>query len=307
MKNLSLIVLLLLSVVSCKKEAVVKTQPNPALQQNWKTINLTGKPESVIETNYKQHVPDSLLDDFITRESFYFDEYGNLITRETYGERQLLQHKNRYEYDEHFNLIKTSTSSSSGRTTNVRENILDSIGNAKQVKNFNNDGKVVYQMSYKYDGHRNPIEWKQEEPPIAVIYKRKYLYDAQGRCLEKEDITGGKLQVKEITRYDSANTVETQRYVDGTLDITTTEKYDDQKRMTLQRVKYPNHLQEKSYLYDNAGNIIELIYRWDGEIDSIYSYRATYTFDDQGNWTKRVKRNLDGKPRTEVERKIEYQ
>jgi hypothetical protein len=306
LKNASIVLLSLLFMISCKKEVIVKTQPNPALQQNWKTLNVLGKPESIIETNYKQHVPDSLLDDVITRESFYFDESGNLIKRQTYGEQQLLQHTREYEYDDMGNIMKIITTNGRGSTTNVQENILDSVGNAKQVKNFDHDGKLVFQMSYKYDTHRNPVEWKQEEPPIAVIYKRKYVYDEKDRCIEKEDITGGKHQVKEVIRYDTANVTVTHRYVDGTLDLVTTEKFSDTKQLLSQHIQYTDHLQEKSYQYDKAGNVIEMIYRWDGEVDSIYSYRASYTFDDQGNWTKRIKRGLDNKPKTEVERKIGY-
>jgi hypothetical protein len=306
MKNPTRVALLLIWLASCSQESVVTTQSNPSLQQNWDTFSLGGKPESVIETNYKQHVPDSLLDDLITKESFYFDEHGNLTSRETYGEKQLLEHKQVFAYDEKQNLVKITTSNSGGRTTNVQENILDSVGNAKQVKNFNNDGKLIYQMSYKYDAHRNPIEWKQEEPAIAVIYKRKYVYDQQGRCIEKEDATGGQLQVKLTINYDSLNTIETRRYVDGALESVTTERIDSKKQVVNERIQFKEHVQEKSYQYDDHHNITELIYRWDDEIDSIYSYRASYTYDQNGNWTKRLKSKLDGKPRTEVERKIEY-
>lgn len=307
MNPLRLIVFLLfLSLFACKQPEVVKSKPNPLLQKTWKTFGLAGQPQKITEFNYKQFVPDSLLEDVITRENYSFDENGNLTRRETFGEGQLIQYSNSYEYDMYGNAIKVTTANPQGRTTNVHENILDSMGNIKAVKNTTREGKLIYHVSYKYDSHGNPIEWKQEEPTLPIVYKRKYEYDSKGRSTIREDVTGGKHQIKEVLSYDSSNAITTVRYVDGTLDNTTIEKFDDQHRLLLQQIQFRAHVQQKNYQYDTHGNITEYLRRWDNTIDSVYSYRASYTFDSQGNWITRTKVNLDGSPRASVERRIEY-
>ncbi|RAV98463.1 RHS repeat domain-containing protein [Pseudochryseolinea flava] len=299
---------LLIIVFACKQTVEIKTKPNPSLQLNWKTLNLSGKPTQIIETNYKQFVPDSMIEDVVTRENFTFDELGNLISRETFGEGQKSAFSHRYEYDAYGNTIKVSSNDARGRLTNISENILDSIGNAIAVKNTNYDGKLVNHIAYKYDGHGNVIERKQEEPPIAVIYKRKYAYDEKGRCILKEDVTGGKHQVKEEIQYDDAlHTVTTTRFIDGVLDNTTIEQYDDRQQLISHTTEYKSYKHGRTMQYDKAGNLLAYIRHANDKIDSVFSYKVAYTYDKVGNWITRTKSNLDGTPRTSLQRDISYQ
>jgi hypothetical protein len=283
------------------------TKPNKDYQHNWKTWNLKGEPESVIEMNYKQFIPDSLVTSYVTREMLFFNDDGDLTSHTTYMEKEFPSGRKKYKYDDQHNATQVTLYDAHERVLSVQRFVFDSVGNVTEISNVDPKSALMYKSSWKYDKHGNPIEWKQVFPPSVLINKRKYAYDSLGRCVKKQDVHTGKFLTTQLIRYeDDGKKIETQTYRDSVLDVTTIEVFDDHHRLLSRLEKFPNKQLLLANQYDTAGNLIEYLLKENDEIDSLTSYRCQYQYDEKGNWIKRETKNLDGTPRTEVERKIKY-
>jgi len=178
----------------------------------------------------------------------------------------------------------------------------------------------VYEMSetqktYNYDGLGNKTEeirWYEKNGNKIMLDTIKYIYDVNNNLLEKNLYSMGALYEQNIYRYDAKNNaIEDVSFNKGNFSnpgkIKSTYKF-DANGFKVEFKKFSDDgslIWMETYKNDIKGNVIEEKgYNRDGKLSENINYE--YVYDQEGNWTKQIKR-YEGSNRLQLRiREIEY-
>ncbi|WP_299837249.1 hypothetical protein [uncultured Tenacibaculum sp.] len=195
----------------------------------------------------------------------------------------------------------------------------------KEVKNFDQDGKIINELLYNFDGVGNQFipKYNEKNEKTAMycyvensdklIYRWIYSYNEKGLKIKDEIYDASdKLTLERFFKYDEkGNKIErTQKYVynpDTALNKRTFE-YDESGRNIRINTYDPFGKNIKShydFVYDDGGNKIEEnILNPNGKLTSKWIYK--YEFDEKGNWIKKTEFDQGIFPKNIIERTYEY-
>ena len=297
----------LLLIISCSSEITEKE--NPELQYNLKSLNVFGKIKSITEYDYKQYVPDSLINFYVSNNDCEFDKNGNIISEKT----KLINQEpyfRKYIYDKMGNMIERSKKD---------ENHKDFITQTKY--SLNADGKIreetqlIYgsdsysKMEYEYDKFGNKTKMKDlhSHNPYEINYENTY---NKSNMLVKTIIRNDNNKPQTIYeyKYDKNRLIEkkTESVFANIIDI---EKhvYDNNGRLiVLSFEKNGRIVNEEKYKYDDFGNLIEIIVFAEGKIKFINSHIYKYKYDKKNNWVHKETYFMDSTLVKEISREIKY-
>lgn len=316
----SLLLLLgLLSTHGCKCQepapAPPTTQPNKDYQLNWKTLNLKGKVKSIQEVDYQQHIPDSELQYFVTKEHFWFDTAGNVTRRKTFVQQERFHTDYHYTYDAAGNYVELKSYDEQGKLKFTQRNTFDAEGNLLESIELDENQQPRRSASYTYT--KSTSEGTTSVTKVAASgLKFETRYDSLGRMIQTTVIgrdTKAPFNSRTVYTYDQDNNViEEVEYKFGREDRFSNKRlstYDASKLLTSLSVidnDNPSRSYERSLRYDQYGNIVEHLYKSGQEVDPKRSYTNTFEYDAQGNWIKRDTFKVSGEPKSSIRRQIEY-
>jgi hypothetical protein len=276
---------------------------NEEYQYNYTTLNVKGNVKSIVCTNYKQFIPDSLLGYLVTKEDFVFNKQGNIIEEKHYLEDEELQWRRVYEYDK--------------------------MNNQTQFEQYGSDSKKTASVTYFYNKQGKLLRIRDETvggSTTEVIYKYMELRDDYDKCYsyrrilpnsEQKDgnyviCTFSKGKRLSYTSFNEKNEVVYQRV----------EKYNSMNKIVARGSYQDNDttkfIANETWVYDDNGKLIRE--QWSGNertydqneniINQIAgensTFNSVYVYDKKNNWIKRTTYLPNGKLRTILERKIEY-
>ena len=200
------------------------------------------------------------------------------------------------EYDDNFNVIGTRYESGNG----ITETKYDSDGNKIYVLHEDEDGKLVYEYTYKYDSDGNTIyELFEDEDGKSETYyeyqdgnvvKEKYLFDGElvyedtyeyddhGNETKVTSVEDGETYVTEnANEYDeSGNLIKVTTTHDGEAFCETFYEYFDNGDKKSEKIVYEDGTYSFSE-YDEDYNMILIEFKYDEEVHSI-----VYSYDEDG-------------------------
>lgn len=294
------------------RQVLNSAKANPTYQKNLTTFRLNGRVKSIREENYKSDVLVSELPDSITTQQLTFDERGNLTAVVSFINGRLAADC-RYTYDDAGNYTLQTCYTGNGTVKTMDTIVFDSKGRVYRESSGNTTSRVqrVYVIHDRPDGYIKELHDSSLDSTVHIVYT----YDSLKRELLMEEKTDS-IRDRQITQFDAyGNPIGFKRYwfshkSMGELVYEFRASYNS-KRLLMQKmigdynIWRPKKDIEMYYAYDEKGNVIEYT-----EIERGYitpdSYKATYTYDDEGNWIHRAILKLDGSPKTSVDRVIEY-
>lgn len=198
------------------------------------------------------------------RVEYFYDDQGNCIEEKYYGDDKTVSTYVVMEYDDRGNrLLKLSTSE-----------------------------KGSYGYAYTYDEHNSETSRTSLENGKAdsqLTYQ--FIYDADGRILQREAFKDGKSVQVEISEYNEKGLLVS--YKEGPKNRNTTKKYiiyeyDEKDQRIYQKYMYDNGVTEHEvfFTYDEKGNLIYEKITWENngagqKLDDITE--RYYAYDDHGH------------------------
>jgi len=304
-------------------------------ENSWSLSNLKGKVKSYTQYSYKAIKTSNKIkkrerttDDHY-KQIFNYNDKGYLLESLSYNEKDSLNNKFSYKYNEkgnlielrqyelyykpHFN-IKIKKEKKTLFKYDEKENMIETII-------YHTDMTIKNIIVLKYDEKGNKIE-ENYYNSWGLNNKYYYKYDEKGNVieiyfqnLEQKNMTKSyfknlKVASESKTEYkynEKGNWIEKNVYnSDNSLINKSSAKYNDTENKIEENYYYPNNsLKNKvSVQKDEKGNIIEYAkYSSDGSF--IYDFSYTYTFDNRENWTKKIK--FEGEvPTTIINREYKY-
>ncbi len=213
----------------------------------------------------------------------YIYENGNKVKQiATAYDGESYEGVSEFFYDENNKLIKEISTEPGGVTT-VTEYENDLI--IKQQRT-NKDGRVILDSEYQYDDRGNILQQNQLIVDQQSSYK--YTYDENGNQLTVTYRKGDSTTVTEKTYYENSNVVKSaiQKYYshDGAEPETQNEFYYTNRGDKLKTIIYSDGIiYTTDYTYDNAGNAVKIINRWERTGGETTTITTTQTHDDYGN------------------------
>lgn len=331
--------LALISVVvySCtspepEKETIVPFPDEPVVsvsgkvvkgyQRNWKTEGVKGKVKTIFCRYYKQFVPNSWLTNYVTKEHLTFDRNGNVLEQTRYLEDQVFSFRCKYGYDKLGNCLKTIS------LAEKSDSIL-----FLDIKRLNKQGlfessKYMTRIPVKTGSSKYKIRTQGFRNEYELISDSQVIYEDY-EILGKKAVKSG---FRNVENYESGNMMGSTTYSEGKLLSKAIMRYDSRGNMLFRsdsssfgiqvwKLEYDsnNHqtyfsarddqsgvFNETHRTFDKHGNQIKQVSYRKGILYERDSYTDTYTYDAQNNWTKRVRKKLNGELISVLKRKITY-
>ena len=225
-----------------------------------------------------------------------YDKRGNEIKEKRYNGNGGLEWEYTTEYDTSGNKIEYRCYKPNETPSLVSKvnYTYDLDGNRISLEHSDpSNPEYGYKYIYTYDKQGNRIEFNDFSKDGSLNSRKTYKYDAQGNAIEFHRFNAdGSLDSRSTYKYDTkGNKIESNRFeADGSFDARYTYKYDMQGNETEKSsFKANGSLSwKKTYAYDLKGNkVLYKRYKANGDLKSSMSWE--YTYDQQGNWTKRIK------------------
>lgn len=302
--------------------------PKKEAATDWEFDDYQGKVRSCTSFVYKAIVQ---VDAIITGEkiegsSSNFDSLGRLTADELYfifGDS--IDYEYHYQYDTAGNPLEEFY----GNQRFTAVNKYDSLGNLLECTTFEENGTVDFKFLYRYNSLGQEFENKAYNADGSLYETIIYLYDNQGNLIEKEKEMGaGTFGYRIAFRYDAVgNEIEKTSYrFDGSVEKKSTYQYDTHSNL----IESSEDGFHNSFQYNEKGNLVEEIEKEGNQFKfrSLYTYdkqnnllstkvfnanndyffgaRYEYEYDDQGNWTKKTKYNVEDKAEEVTLRSISY-
>lgn len=241
-------------------------------QNDWDKKNLKGKikERKVLVYNNASKTKEVSKDKLIGGLLVRYDKQGNELENSSYNEKKEVASTWKHNYNKQGN-----------RTESI-------FTNAKLKRKF----------TYTYDNNGNCLEWK-EFTNDTLVKTTQYTYNAKGQEMEALEKLVAGVEVKSIHEYDKQNKRrETSIYDEtGALNIKYLYSYNELGQEIQQStIGGDNSPVYKRLLeYDTYNNKLrELSYTGDGLVNRADSFKYSYLYDEQKNWTQRITENEEG-------------
>jgi hypothetical protein len=204
----------LFSITSCsnvkKKEGLIEDKSKivsvsekavPAYQKNYKTLNVKGKVKEIVCINYIQFVPNSDLDNNVTKMNYKFDTKGNIIEEICILKDDELNYRELYSYDK--------------------------MNNALRTQGFDKKNNLIYIIKYSLNKQGFLVfqDYQEDKPEHSYKSYTKYEKITDTLVIYNTHTTDG-YNSREIERYKNGNLVSRDYYSDGKLSWRDEYKYD---------------------------------------------------------------------------------
>ncbi|WP_157730166.1 hypothetical protein [Tenacibaculum jejuense] len=195
----------------------------------------------------------------------------------------------------------------------------------KEIKNFDQKGKIVEEYLYEFDGVGSRFVPKYDEKGYKtemfcystqsnkLVYKWLYTYDDNGNKIKDEIYNSGNQVILERDfKYDQKGnkieSIEKYKYNPEGVVKKKTFEYNDNNENSKTTTYDPFGKKIKNFytfVYDKDGNKIEEnIHNSNGKLTSKWIYK--YEFDNQGNWIKKTEFDQGLFPKNIIERTYKY-
>lgn len=252
---------------------------NKSKKNDLAEMNLFGKVKSVKETSYEAVEKFGEIErgeKTVGVDSYYylFDEFGNLLKKNSYDYVGNLKYgfEYEYEYDEKQNLTFMGVASGRDQAKNIIKYRYDDNGNRIEEIGYDPNGNVFMKMTYKYDDNGNLTEEKSYDSDSGIDSKSIYKYDASGNKIEDNDFDSeGRISKCTYKYDDKGNKLEVINYfLDGSISGKATYKYD-----------------EKSNVIEEYDFNVQFT-REDDKYNTEQMTTCQYEFDSKNNWIKKI-------------------
>jgi hypothetical protein len=304
---------ILISVCSYSSLNAAKVKPNKQYWQN-RDMYFKGRVKSVQDLNFSYNPADSGALGHFFKEYLKFNKAGNLVERIDYQKDGKFSLRYIFRYDRAGNYVEKKSFAEDGSLRSLQTFDFDKEGNMIRTAKYNGADSLVEVHKHYYDEHGRMVELCRE--PETFHTNNTYSYDSLNRPVTREriDVISGKRSGKLyiIThKYSYAykyngDTFEETMYTYNYKGYTTTILNKNDRVLGRRGIDGYEKPFEETFNFDPSGNVIEYKEVKEGMVDDKRSYRCEYVYDKKGNWIKRTTTSLDGKPRSSVERKIEY-
>lgn len=313
--------LLSLSTLSCqniqKKEiknnaneiVSIASKPNPEYQYNSKTFNLYGKVESIKCIYYEQFVPSSEIDNYVTKIDLMLDQKGNITAETMYLQDNEINYMDQYFYDKMGNRCKTVSYKKDDDLSFTKEVSLNKES-LIELEKFTepNDSRMNYQKNYQYETISDSlVTYYCNSIPEDSFNGMKTVQVYNNHNLSSKTVyLGDEILRLTLYEYDNKNNllVENEKIGHAYYEY----KYNEKNKVIYELYKddISNRTFEKKITYDKIGNIIKEEDYEDGELDEKKSFRDEFEYDNQNNWSKRIRYKLNGTKVSVLKREIKY-
>ncbi len=246
-------------------------------------------------TSYKMYNSDGfqvewqkkdIYDNIIEREKYVYNKFSKMSEHLIYNNKNQIERNTFFKYDEMGFNIEIKSKSEISKIENDKDG-------RKLIENLYSDDYHLGKYIYSYDDKGNLLLIKYINPDNEESNKTTFLYDTNGKLLEKSAYNQNYLENKWIYKYDlNGNEIEMKYFKSTKLNNTITSKYDVSNRI----VEWKNIESEGNstmiiYDYDENNNVILEKYFIDsnliGKSESQIVYE--YKYDQYGNFVKKIK------------------
>ena len=320
-----LIILFPFIITSCKNEVKIQTtavkkigvksvskKSNKDYQKTRKTVNILGNAKEVTCIDYQQFVSDDLLDNYITKMNYRFDEKGNILEEVCILTNNEFNYKYLYYFDQMNNALVTICLDKNDKQKFIKKDSLNKEGmfvsniiEEKEITRFFSrnylkisDTVVIFSSTSKVFQNKKLVkhdEWKTEVNKFR-----------NGNLIETSELIKDKQEVTERFKYDERNNmVEKKDFLSNSFTLI---KYDSENRKIYFFSENPRYKIKNEYFwkYDNFGNIVEQTYVDKGVLNPRGTYKCEYIYDEQNNWIVKKIFKPNGEKISITTRKINY-
>ena len=189
-----------------------------------------------------------------------------------------------YSYDSSGNLVEEDNAYTSHSITTKKKTIykFDKAQNLIEKTENNNDGRMQYNFTYKYDTAKRKVEYKARSfnGSNFTNYNEYFRYDEKGHMVESShyELTG-KLLYKDVYSFDSVgNQIKRSHYYGNVLTIEILDIYSVHDLLTDEsEYKSKALILKKTFGYDTSGNIITVLHTdAGGAVKTRFDYKISY-------------------------------
>lgn len=236
------------------KKSLLSTKINDNFDKNG---NLTGISEGFIYYSVGY-----------TRQTYEYDENGNMIEHKTFKSSDSLETKEAYVYDENGGEIEYNRYNSKDSLLSKAITKNDEYGDWVEVNVYSAEGDLTYFSTCKRDEKGNIIEWDSWSQNGSVKGKETYRYDEHGNVIDfKSYNSDGVLCKNETFNY----------------------KYDEHG-LKIEKNCYSEKgilFDKYTYKYDNHGNLVEEN-NYNSDESLTRKKINNFEYDKSGNWTRKT-------------------
>ncbi len=277
---------------------------------DWEKEKLRGKVLSVREISY-QNTEDSekrVIETLLPNVFIRFNSEGDYLLRETYNQNNQMIEYSVFTYEKNPRMDEIRTYNSADELITTMISSIDDKGNRRDIRFYDEKNNITRNVVYKYDKKNRQIERRVVDK--GVLNERfTYKYNSKDDIIEQYSYFANQtIAQKWVFMYDEyRNRTESRQYNHkNLLEKITRYQYDDKKNKISQKFfdADDNLQQEDIFSYDDFANEI-FIQRKIFSNNISWQKKQEYTYDEQGNWTKKII-YINEKPVTISQREIVY-
>ena len=283
---------------SRQEESTVQAESQPEESSSEDSQEETKTEGSWYISSVKYYNEDGSMDQW---EEYTYDENGNLIQTTDYTEDGIIEKvvKKQYnadgtlqtsEYDAEGRLVTYSVDSYDEQGQQIlrevydgQDQLLESIemqydaqGNQIYFAHFDGDGNCLSLKESTYDEYGNRTYYRVvSQSGSEQIFTNEYVYDEEGRMLERAYYYDGTLNGTEVYEYDEEGRLISMQ------DGNTETRYWYENGLMVKKYEKTNFAFYTEYTYDEKENLV--FERCYSASDLSPSYSIQYQYDDQGN------------------------
>ncbi len=241
-KRLSIVLLSLLSIISCSKVKKINS---------WQEMNLKGRVKSIKEIAYDLARDSKSIEkgELFSTSKFLFNEEGNFIEKALYDARDTLVFQHYYKSNKGLIIECVSEQIDRGRFKYVFR--YDTQGAIQACLVYNSKGLLSFRIQCKGDDNGRPIEQIKYDANDKLIDRVKIVYDKDGHMIEKALLApDNSLELKFLYEYDNKGNLIKEEKSNSENRIIASHSYQhkfDQKGNWLQKIEYTNSIPRRIY------------------------------------------------------------
>jgi hypothetical protein len=271
----------------------------PESKRDIEEYELKGSVRKIAEMEYASSTLTS-------KTTLEFNQYGNLTEGHLYDIQGNLMNSTLYQYDGNNRLVKKLHADRSGKRIDEQVFMYNSGGYLIEGISKDSTGGVIGSIKYVYYPSGKIKEALTCDPTGALAYKNAYEYNASGK--PTSDITlsvDGQILKRTVAQYDKKMRLIRQDEYDNERFLNGVEFEYNAKDQLIRKRYYeiePNYMVDMEEIsYDKNGSIVS-----DSYTMKHLTGKASYTYDSNLNWTKRIKESSNEPSATTTLREITY-